>query len=248
MLERIAHEYTQRANLVRKAPRYIRVANRSTEPAPDGRSISVTFDDLTSSRILERSVLLVENIKRDGLLYGELIKAHYDLHDCPVPAYEAMHGGGADLATVFVEQIRRKRIVCGIVDSDRYSPDSGSASKLEALRRLADQLAWPFAFAISPPCREAENCIPMELMMSLQCGKSNTANHQYLKIADHEKQQQHDCKRSFWLFVDLKQGLSEKTVHKLTDARDKAWVTEKLGILGLELTTVSIHGFGDKVF
>jgi hypothetical protein len=246
MLERIAHEYTQRADLVRKAPRYIHVA-----PNPrrvDERSILVNFEQLITTRILDRAILLVENIRRDGMLYGELIKAHYDLHDCPVPAYEAMHGGGADLATVFIEQIRRKRIVCGIVDTDRYSPDSSSAPKLEALKRARDQMNWSLAFAISPPCREAENCLPMDLMMSLQSGKTNPTNHHYLKAASHETSHGHDCRRSFWLFVDLKEGLSKETLGKLTDPKDRAWVSEKLTTLGIDVENESLSGFGSKVF
>jgi hypothetical protein len=246
ILQRIAHDYTQRADLVRKAPRYILASPNPIKSS--GRSIPVTFDHLISTRILERAVLLVENIRRDGLLYGELINAHHDLHDCPIPSYEAMHGGGADLGAVFVEQIQRERIVCGIVDTDRCSPDSSSAPKLEALRRISEQMNWPLAFAISPPCREAENCLPMDLMMSLQSGTTNASNHLYIKIADHEASQKEDCKRAFWLFVDLKEGFSKETIGKLTNPKDRDWVAEKLQAMGLDIEKQSVAGFGSKVF
>lgn len=246
VLERIAHEHTQRADLVRKAPRYLHVSPSAV--TSNGRSIPITFEQLVSGRILDRAILLVENIRRDGLLYGELIKSHHDLHSCPIPSYEPMHGGGADLGAVFVEQIRRERIVCGIVDTDRCSPDSSSAPKLEALRRISEQMNWPLAFSISPPCREAENCLPIEFMMSLQSGTTNPANHHFIKIADHEVSQDHDCKRSFWLFVDLKEGLSKETFGKLSNPKDRDWIEEKLAIIGFDLEKDSLSGFGSKVF
>jgi hypothetical protein len=246
MLERLAHEHTQKADLVRKAPQYIHVC-----PIPivsDGRSIPITFEQLVSTRILDRAILLVENIRRDGLLYGELINAHYDLHHCPFPSYEAMHGGGADIGAVFVEQIRRQRIVCGIVDTDRSSPDSTSMTKLDALGRIARQMNWPLAFAATPPCREAENCLPIDLMMSLQSGKTNPSNSHYLKIADHEASEGYDISRSFWLFVDLKEGLNKESINKLTDPKDREWLSEKLTTIGIDIELETLSGFGSKVF
>jgi hypothetical protein len=159
-----------------------------------------------------------------------------------------MHGGGADLITVFEEQIKRERIVCGIVDTDRYSPDSGTAPKLESLKRIANQLNWPLAFAISPPCREAENCLPMELMMSVQSGKTNGDNKYYLRVSEHEIACGQDSCRAFWLFVDLKEGLNNETLAKISEAKDQAWLKEKLAIAGIDIEKESISGFGSRVF
>lgn len=246
-LERIGLEFTQRAELPRKAPKYIRVSAARSLPGEE-RAIVVGFRELIESRILDRSVLLVENIRRDGLLYGELLKAHFDLHGCPPPAYEPMHGGGADLIGVFVEQIRRGRIVCGIVDTDRLSPASQAFTKRDAMRRIAAEMDWSFAFGFSPPCREAENCLPMNLIMDVQSGQANSSNTHFLRIAEREIAAAHDCTAAFWLFVDLKEGVSLGTISKLASVDDRSWLEAKLTLINFDLNQSSLQGYGAKVF
>jgi len=247
MLERIALEYTQKAELPRRASTYIHVS--PTRSAPNERNgIAIGFKELLDSRILDRSVLLVENIRRDGLLYGELLNSHFDLHHCPPPAYEPMHGGGADLTTVFVEQIKRGRIVCGIVDTDRNSPISQAFTKRDAMRRIADEMNWPLAFAISPPCREAENCLPMGLIMDIQSGRSNGSNPHFLQISDKEIENKHDCCATFWLFVDLKEGISVETLAKVVNVEERAWLDAKLELIGLDISKYPLQGYGMKIF
>jgi hypothetical protein len=247
MLERIGLEFTQKADLPRSATRYVHVSpNKPT--AQIDKAIWVEFRELLQSRILDRSALLVENIRRDGLLYSELMKAHFDLHHCPPPAYETMHGGGDDTKTVFIEQIRNRRIVCGVVDTDRFSAMSQAFTKRDAMRRIARAMNWPFAFAFSPPCREAENCLPMTLVMSLKSGQSNSSNKDFLEIFEAELAMGHQCEASFWLFVDLKEGVSSKSIGKMTNEDDRRWIQDKLSLIGLSLDHQDLQGYGDKVF
>lgn len=247
LLERIRHEHTQKADLVRRASRYVSISVH-TIAYNGGNAIPITLSDLVATRLLERSILLVENIRRDGLLYGELLKAHHDLHKCPIPAYEPMHGGGADLTAVFDAQISRKRIVCGVVDTDRYSPISASKAKFTSLTKIAEKRAWPFAFSASPPCREAENCVPMEVMLGLPSGQGNADREVYLNIAKQEEALKINCMEGFWLFVDLKDGIDPERSAKITDPAERDWIDVKLSVVTKKLETARIAGFGDKVF
>jgi hypothetical protein len=139
MLERIAHESTQKANLSKLASHYVNVTPiESDDLKIMGRAIHLSFERLGKSKVLERSVLLVENLRRDGLLYSELIRNHFDMHGCTPPSYEPMHGGGNDIGAVFVSQIKGERIVCGIVDSDRSSPIHPDSPKLRALLKISE--------------------------------------------------------------------------------------------------------------
>jgi hypothetical protein len=159
-----------------------------------------------------------------------------------------MHGGGADLVTVFIEQIRRGRVVCGIVDTDRCSPISQAFTKRDAMRRIAAEMNWPLAFGFSPPCREAENCVPMNLIMEIQSGQTNASNGHFLQIAEKEIADRQDCTTAFWLFVDLKEGLSPDNLSKLANANDRAWLEEKLELIDLDINQRPLLGYGTKVF
>jgi hypothetical protein len=249
MLERIAHESTQKANLSKLASHYVNVTPiESDDLKITGRAIHLSFERLGKSKVLERSVLLVENLRRDGLLYSELIRNHFDMHGCTPPSYEPMHGGGNDIGAVFVSQIKGERIVCGIVDSDRSSPIHPDSPKLRALLKISNSMKWPLAFAISPPCREAENCLPMDLLMSLQCGEQNPANQFFLKVSKEERSQGHDRTHSYWLFADLKLGIDADRVAKISDQNEKDWVLQKVRLGALDLNISSVAGYGHKVF
>jgi len=84
--------------------------------------------------------------------------------------------------------------------------------------------------------------------MSLQSGATNPSNHVFLNIATYEEDRDQDCKRSFWLFVDLKEGLTVDRVKKLTNPNERDWIAEKLAIAGIDIESESITGFGSKVF
>ncbi|WP_316187900.1 MULTISPECIES: hypothetical protein [unclassified Bradyrhizobium] len=247
ILERIGLEFTQRADLPRRASRFVLVSP-AKQVGQNQREISVTFDELIQSRVLDRSVLLVENVRRDGLLYSELMRGHFDLHGCPQPACESMHGGGADLKAVFVEQIKNRRIVCGIVDTDQHSPLSNSCSKRDSMVRIAGAMDWPLAFALSPPCREAENCLPMQVVMGLQSGQLNSSNKHFIEIFDAERSLGQEGVTSFWLFVDLKAGISEEILSNIPNGYDRDWLETKLRLIGFDIGQLSIQGYGDKIF
>ncbi|QQN64759.1 hypothetical protein JIR23_02745 [Bradyrhizobium diazoefficiens] len=247
MLERILFEHPQRASLPRVAKRYILVSP-SGAVAADDRAIQVSFRKLVEAKITDRSILLVENIARDGVLYGELLRNHHDLHACPPPAYVPMHGGGSDLPTVFIEQINQRRVVCAIVDTDRLAPSSEPVAKLEKLGRIATEMNWPCAFSSAPPCREAENCLPMDVVFQLESGISNPSKDHYLSLAEEEGKLGHDVRQSFWLYADLKEGICPANAAKIGNDADRAWLRAKLAVINIDIEVHSLSGFGNRVF
>ena len=248
MLSRVAASFTQTGDLIRRAHRYIRVIPHSERVEMIGNAVTLGLNLLQECRILDRPALLVENIARDGLFYGEAVKNHYDLVGCPRPNYEVVHGGGADLATVFERQIDYQKIVCALIDSDRNAPSADECPKLARLEKLSRDKQWPLAFAFSPPCREAENCLPPDLVMTLPSGVGNKSNEVLIAIADRETAAGVHGSEAFWLFFDLKEGLTTEKIRRLTRQAEIDWIATKLSYVGLTIDNVSIGGYGERLF
>jgi hypothetical protein len=248
MLERLSSEYAQRALLSDAASIFVKVTTDARDDfSIEGNARRISLLTLSQTRLLDPSVLLVENLKRDGLLYGEILKNHYDLHSCPYPHYEPMHGGGDDLPIVFEAQIQQTRIVCSIVDSDRAAPHASNSQKLLILKRIICSNGQALACAVTPPCREAENCVPRDILMALPSGKANVSRSQYFNLADCEERAACSPLEAFWLFADLKNGLCSNAFAKLSPDNQR-WVENKLRAIGLDPNRDEIAGFGSRVF
>jgi hypothetical protein len=167
MLDRIEQEYAQTGNLRNLAGIYVHLSARpGLNLSNNGNAIAISLNELVHYQVLDPAILLIEDIESDGSLYAFLLHNHCNLHGCSHVSYDLRHGGGENLSKVFEHEINSRKIVCGIVDSDQNSPLTINR-KLAALRAIARDLGWPFAFALSPPCREAENIVPFPLVMAL---------------------------------------------------------------------------------
>jgi hypothetical protein len=246
MLERMAQEFTQSAGLRRKAKAYVRLtADRTQDLLVQDREINIALEKLTQYRLLEKSILLVENIETDGRLYEFLLHNHSDLHSVRHIALDRHHGGGDDLPKVFAKLATDRRIVCAAVDSDKNCPQSANP-KIGKLLRLGAELNWPFALAISPPCREAENLIPMEIVMALPSGFRNATNQLMLDITKAEANNGDPVENQYWLHFDTKLGLRVEKLKEMSPA-EQQWISGKLRFANCDPTLQAVDGYGDRV-
>jgi hypothetical protein len=246
-LERISQDFTQTADLRRNAFVFVELQGHNTTGfILNGNAIQMALDQIIKYRVLEKSILLVENAATDGMFYQFLIEnAHYGPRYANV-SFDLGHGGGTTLEMEFRRLANEKRVFAAIVDSDRNSPLAENI-KLHRLVCIKAQAGWPICFATSPPCREAENVIPMDLAMKLPSGLGNGSNRYLLAIADAEIVAGHVLGHQFWLFFDLKEGLTGERIEQL-EGNEKGWIEAKLRLIGLDLDQVSLGGYGDRMF
>jgi hypothetical protein len=246
MLARISQEYAQTGDLRRRAKPFINVsANEASNLAVTASSITVSLGNLVQYRLLDQPILLVENLESDGALYDFLLRTHGALHECKHISFESQHGGGGDLVMVFKHKMDERRIVCTVFDSDRNAPASGNG-KLAVLIEAKEDLRWPLGFPVSPPCREAENIVPMELVMTLPSGVRNAANSIHLNINKHELAQGHPLEEHFWLFFDLKEGIKPDKFGRLAPD-ERIWIEAKLRLDGIDPTVQKVEGYGNNI-
>jgi hypothetical protein len=242
-LDQLAYEFTQVGALARRASVYIRlIANHLGDLKVDGNAINVSIDRLHIYRLFDRPILLVENLQWDGQLYKFLLDNHGDKHSCSRIAYDLQHGGGTEFPNVFKHHAALRHVICGVVDSDKDYP-SGTNPSLEKLFAIRTDEGWPLCFPASPPCRELENCIPMELVIGLPTLKTHKTNAIVVKVDASEIAGSSD---QFWLYFDIKEGLS---IQRFTALDDKArdWLRAKLAAAGIDPEKQDIEGYGSKV-
>jgi hypothetical protein len=246
MLSRLGQDFTQTGDLPRRARVYVSLTHEMQRDLQvNGNAIAVSVRRLVQYRLLERPILLVENIANDGDLFSFLLNNLKDIFGCNYVSFELTHGGGADLPTVFGHRIDEQRIVCGVIDSDRGSPLQAN-TKLAQMQRIKVDKGWPLSFPSSPPCREAENLVPLTLIMTLPSGFKNSSNDLLLGISRMEDDQALPIDERYCLFFDLKSGLTSAAFGRLNDV-NKEWVRNKLLLAKLDPQTSDVAGYGDRV-
>ncbi|WP_428685362.1 hypothetical protein [Reyranella sp.] len=244
MLAEIALEYTQTAGLLQRASRYVAIVPQPA--ASNGPRIEISLGDL-KPYLLERTALLVEDVDTDGRFYALVFQAlRKALRHGPL-SWELVHGGGDRLPIVFQSKVTDRRVVCAIIDSDLSAPRSEQNAKIKRLTKIATELGWPHFHVAILPCREAENLIPLDILAKLGSAAQRTPSIGILRsIAEAEAKKNIDKLTEFWMYFDIKKGLSEPTLAALKK-KERDWVQQRAKLINLDVGLTPIEGFGDKV-
>lgn len=253
LVERLRDEFTQTGRAIKTIRPAINIVNTWEDQIHlDAGIVNVPLRVLLSSSILEAPILVLENQKRDGFLYGLALDSK---RKHPI-TYNTSHGGGGDTPDVFEKEMAAKKVTVCAVDSDKYTPHTKKNEKLSAIITRKRRVNWPLGFPISPNCREIENLIPPEVVFKLQSAASHPNIQQIKNICGSESPVPAEI---FWNFFDIKKGVVHGKARKLSGA-EATWLSEKLQIAGitipLEATPemgddpdeyVHLNGFGEKV-
>jgi hypothetical protein len=210
-----------------------------------GNEVTIALIRLSNYRILEKSMLLLENVDSDGDFYAFILDNHSAFYSCDHLSFECYHGEGYDLPKVLTRLIQDGRIVFAVVDSDRYAPCSKEL-KVAQLSKISDELNWSLSFSSTPACREIENMIPMNIVLKLPSAVGNSANKIHLAIEEAESALALSDHELFWLYCDLKEGLHPDKLSKLA-VDEREWICTKLNFAGIDPKERAISGYGEKV-
>jgi hypothetical protein len=106
--------------------------------------------------------------------------------------------------------------------------------------------AWPLVIAEVLPCHEIENVVPFEVMRKLKCAIGCTWNGLLPKIQTWEEANSVPLAERFWLFFDVKDGLSSEMIVAI-DSRDIKWMHDRLLAADLSATPWRHTGYGHSV-
>lgn len=247
LLRRLGAEYTQTGALHRSSAFYISILNTlDVRYEHRGSYVEVSLGALSASRVLDRPVLLSENLTTDGWLYDQILAAVATKTGKGAISFDLAHGGGDDIVAVLDDMLDKRRVLVAIVDSDKDSPLTSRNSKLSKASTVITRSAWPLAFAVSPPCREAENIVPLDVMLHLPSAIECDLAPVLLEVTAREDDQAWPYDDRIHHYVDLKLGISQSRLARL-EQQDRDWLIEKCGGLLPTGDDWSISGFGDRV-
>lgn len=246
LLRRLSTEYTQTGRSSESVSRYIKIVSSfEGEMSQLGSEILMPLGCVESTMIVDKPVLLVENLKRDGGIYKVLLKAVTPFR----VEIDLRHGGGGDILDVFSHLADENRIVVAVVDSDRATPRTAANPKLSRLTTIRNRKDSPLVHAFSPPCRELENIIPVEVLTNIQSAEGNAANQFLSTVADRE-----DCsiEDKLHYYFDIKNGILHGKIASLR-AEEKEWILGKMILGGIDFIEgqdkdwTYVVGYGDRV-
>ena len=229
---RIKDDVTQHLGLANRAIRYIRLVDKVPGSYREiGNAIDISVEESTLLKIFEQPVLLVEDIQSDGELYRLTLENMFVPMRMPHPRFELQHGGGARIVEVFRSKVRDSRIVFAIYDSDRMCPQHSDTSKSHGFQEICASSGWPLAFWRSPPCHEAENMIPFEVICNTRYLDQCKAISHLIEIAEKEAAFKLSKSDRYWLYFDIKQGMSPERYSNINHEATRNWIKSKLQLV-----------------
>ncbi|GJE53682.1 hypothetical protein [Methylobacterium thuringiense] len=247
MLTQIASDYAQSGDLLRSSEKYVRVVSQIDENIREtGRAIEINFSSIARKNLLDKSVLLVEDTVSDGAFYTWVINNIVDVYNIPKVSFTVQHGGGERTAAVLKKEIEDGRIICTIVDTDKYAPSERVAKKTDQLNKIIKDENWPFAKVFSFFCREVENMVPVEVIRFLPCSVERKFELSILLNLQTNIESKNIIPR-LWHYLDIKNGIDHQQLSDIKDESDKSWLVQKIKDAGLNDQSFEVRGFGTHV-
>lgn len=244
-LLKIANEFTQVGQLLNDAGWVlcIRLQSDVGRVARDNHKV-ILLTEFNSLRLHQPTVLIVENVETDGSLLCTIMETIGRRMGASNLRIDRAHGGGDDIGSSFSSQIENRRFVVCVVDSDMNSPFCPPTPKLRRLDKIKEVKNWKYCHIVALKCREAENLLGPEVVAGLRY----SANYRDRVFVDRMKEKEVDCfgVTSLWRYFDVKNGIDVSSLEKLSGKRLE-WLIEKLKFLDVDLSTVDIAGFGDRI-
>jgi hypothetical protein len=244
LLQRLSSEYTQTGTLWRRASTYLEVSIDSHFDLRDNAIITpITY--LGPANIGQPGGLLIEDAHNDGFVIDFILRNVRDIFGAPRSSFVLQHGGGGGLVRRFEEAVELRSITLCILDTDMKSPrDNLCAVSRKVLAACSP--TWPPVIAKTLPCHEIENVIPHEVLRMLRCAEGCNWNTFVPMVEAWEETTSIPRTERFWLFFDVKGGLSSEAASKINPL-DKKWLDDRLKIAGLTAAPWIHTGYGTNV-
>lgn len=259
-LTKISQTYSTRGGIVNAERPYCRII------IGDRTSISVDQNEFVIGHKLlingdwlrAPSKLVVENKFFDGAFYEYLFKLTLNRSCIPQCRFELVHAGGEDLCRVFEGEVKNTYVTVSIVDHDKISPYSKSASTFNKVKTFDRQIKagnrddlGPYIGAVFDTyVREAENIIPFKYYADYyQETNIETISFLYRVLDNCQCTDGIEC---FWMYFDVKKGFSGSQLEKKRSNREVNqetidWLSEMVLQKEGTLADMNIAGFGDGV-
>ena len=259
-LNRIKEDYATRGNLPNEARVIVNVTIGNDEVAFYGGScFAIGHLNLIAHEYLLKSVLVVEDIEADGGVYGVIFHEVAKItSNIPTVSFELVHGGGANTARVFRQQVEKGRIAVCIVDHDRMAPMDRRSNTAKSVinyhnRRngnLGSNNQCYIGLACETVGREVENWIPYRLLRQLPnvSDQNGISDLDTLFLENLEE----DVDNCFWLYFDIKKGLDGSQLMDKLESKGISetvvdWICQKIDCSKSELAERQIRGLGEGV-
>jgi hypothetical protein len=203
----------------------------------------ISFSEFNSAQLHLSTVLLVENADIDGVLIEAILRIVARRNRITPLHVEIDHGGGEGIVTAFAQNIAQGRFPVCVIDSDKDTPFCASPVKETKLRNCQGKSGWQFAKIVVLKCREIENLLDPDRIISLRCAvEYRHKNHIYAIVKTEKDIFGHD---SLWMYFDIKNGIRRKVIERLDGTR-QSWIISKMQSIGLKYDG-EISGFGERV-
>jgi hypothetical protein len=243
-LKRLRSEYTQLAGQAEDSPLIVRVVrNGGIERSNDGRIVSIGYEELIEGGFLLKSILLLENGVNDGRIIALVLRHEAKRIAFGELAYEVANGGGSTTAGELERLVDLGRVVACVCDTDIKVPGGARSPTFNTV--MARSASIPLVgMAVGTPGSEAENFIPLNIIDQMFAATHPDACRSLHQVME----AQGDCETDdcFWLYFDIKRGISEMMSHLNTEVKID-WACRKLGVDRNGLAWHEISGFGDGV-
>ena len=246
LLKRLHQQFTQNGRLHERAPVYIEVNVGGDAIKKEGRCFRVPLNFIGANTFGAPSQLLTEDANYDAKLINFILRSVRDVSGAPTFSFVEEHGGGASTLQRYISGLCGKKIGICIMDTDRKSPFADICGITKQAITARGESNWPLFDVVPLPCHELENVVPHTVVSTLNCAAGCEWNSKIPRIENWERLGRKSENEAFWLFFDVKRGLSHVDVELLSE-KEVAWVQPRLNVLGTLPAGWTYPGYGKSV-
>lgn len=255
-LNRLKAEFSTRGNIRKYSKCHISVILGDSEISLEGCGFLIGHKKFINSEFsIYKTRMIVENIENDSELYNFMFRVAIKQTNVPGTAVDFVSGGGSTTSAVFENEINKNRVAICIVDTDKNSPcdNLGSTAKkvlnLHKKRNLEKNNSYsPYiGIATTTVGQEIENYIPLKAVKQISCYNLPSELERVVK-----QNTSADAENCFWLFFDLKNGVSGAKILEKIDKGIKQksvgqWLASHLGCSYQDLKNKNVNGVGRNI-
>jgi hypothetical protein len=246
LLQRLRQQFTQNGRLHERATIYLEVHTLGDAIIRTDRCFKIPINMIDSVTFGSPSQFLTEDANHDAKVIRFILSNVRDILGAPTFSFVDEHGGGASTLQRYTSALVARKIGICVMDTDRRSPLAEICSITKRAMAARDRSGWPLFDVAALPCRELENIIPHGVVMMLDSAEGCEWNRIIPRIEDWETVGRKSEKEAFWLFFDVKQGLSHIDLEAFSPS-EIAWVEPRIGASGRLSGEWAYPGYGERV-
>ncbi|WP_140385847.1 MULTISPECIES: hypothetical protein [Acetobacter] len=237
MLEKIYANIAITNSILEKSSIKTKIVDNYEKKIEENGCLTIGIKNDFFISVIDSPILVVENCLSDGFFIQTILN---NIKDRSISQscinISLVSGNGSQVSDHAELYIKQGRIVAKMKDADVISP----------LSSIKNFFIEGFCYNFTLPCHEIENTFCEEIIEIVS--EKNDESNKTLDMLKKMKRFEENNADRFFLFFDLKKGISKEKFDSLSNGPEKKWLFDKISKICDVNSDFQYNGFGENIW